>query len=268
MSRSDIAAAMLTRHVTTAIDDAMCFKADTTCDEAAKALARCDFDNAPVKDADGVIGHVNQFDAEQCSESLRRCMRPLQNATVVGVDTPLSDLLGRLKDHDFLHVIGGHGVVGLVTPSDFNKQAGRAYFYLSVSDFEIRLASCVRRGMSDEKALAKLSSKRRRSVRKRIEQQREEDLVADAIAAMDITDLLKIATVTGLLSGLQEPLRHSDGTLEEELVALRNDVMHLVRKMAHDQQSSVLRLCELDQQLQRLLDEVEVATFGELSPAI
>ena len=263
MSRGDIAAAMLTRHVMTPLSAALVFNAEEPCDLVAANLEAREFDNAPVIDGAGdVIGYINEVDARRSIEaSLRAAFRPLSAAHVVGSDTPLSELLNRLLMADFLHVVGGSGIVGLVTPSDFNKQAGRAYFYLLVSDLEIGLADRLRTsGFHEEELLACLPSKRRRSVRKRLSEQHEHDVAADAIAAMDFKDLLMIAESKDLVSGLNAVVDQVGRTVDAELVALRNDVMHLVKTMAVDQRASIERLGVLDAQLRGLLDQVAAAT--------
>ncbi|MFU8874357.1 CBS domain-containing protein [Micromonospora sp. SL4-19] len=252
----DIATAIRTRHLQTPIARVLCYGVDTPASDVAGALADAGFDYAPVTRDGEICGYVRRVDLVDCSGPLAAQARPLTASRVIAGDTPLAALLPALRNAEFLFVVDGHDIVGIVSPADLNKQPARTYFYLLVSTLELTLAERTRGFFDDQdKALELLRESRRERIRERLAAEARDDVVADVVAAMDFTDLMNVVKKT-------EPIRsgfgsYSAGQWEKEvsapLINLRHDVMHTVRTLATDAPSSLQRLIGLDDQLRKLL---------------
>lgn len=261
MSRTEIAAAIVTRHIMTSISDAKMHFASEACSSVVTGLADRDFDNAPVKDSGGrIIGHVNKREAEGLdSRPVESCYQPLDATRVVSAEAPISELLGRLEAVDFIFVVGVSGIAGLVTPSDMNKQAGRTYFYLLLVELELALAECVRRREFNlNEVVSYLDQNNADRLQSNLRSQSQDDVAADVVAAMYFSDLLMLVENARIISGLNE--RFVDGgPVRREVKDFRNQVMHPNKTMVTDRKSSIARLNRLDACLRQLLSEAEAA---------
>ncbi|MEV1146526.1 CBS domain-containing protein [Micromonospora sp. NPDC049799] len=252
----DIATAIRTRHLQTPIARVLCYGVDTPAPDVAQALTEHGFDFAPVTRDGEICGYVHRADLLDRDGALSAYIRPLTATRVIAGDTPLATLLPALRRAEFLFVVDGHDIVGIVSPADLNKQPGRTYFYLLVSALELELAERTRGYFPDqEKALALLPQTRQQRIRDRLDTEARDDVVADIVAAMDFTDLLKVVKKTDALRGAFGT--HSAGRWESEvsapLIDLRHDIMHTVRTLATDAPSSLRRLISLDERLRSLL---------------
>lgn len=252
----DIATAIRTRHLQTPIARVLCYGADTPASDVANALADAGFDFAPVTREGEICGYVHRTDLVDQAGTLAAHIRPLTASRVIAGDTPLATLLPALRRARFLFVVDGHDLVGIVSPADLNKQPGRTYFYLLVSAFELDLAERTRASFADqEKALLLLPQSRQERIRDRLATEERDDVLADVVAAMDFTDLLKIVKKTDALRVAFG--NYSAGKWESQvsapLITLRNEVMHSVRTLATDAPASLERLISLDERLRNLL---------------
>jgi hypothetical protein len=258
LTQSDeIAGAIRTRHIQTPIDRALVFPADTPEDAVARELAARDFDTAPVTINDEVMGFVHAADLDpQATGSLASVVRRITARTVVAGDSPLASLMRWLRDNRFLFVVEGRDIVGLVTPSDLNKQPARTYFYLLVAGLELSLADLIRGYFPDQTdALRRLPTERQTTVNALLAEEKDDDVAADTVAAMNLTDLLTVVKQT-------QELRQRFGDYSKNrwqhkvcrpVIDLRHDVMHSVRTLATDGTASLDRLVALDELLRRLI---------------
>lgn len=257
LAQSDeIAAAIRTRHLQTPISRVLTYAADTPARDVTAALEDARFDYAPITRDGEVCGYVRRIDLAGQPGTLEPYLRPVTASSVIAGDTPLAILLPALRKARFLFVVDGHDIVGIVSPADLNKQPGRTYFYLLVTALELSLAERTREFFLDqEKALAMLPSSRQARIRDRLADEVRDDVAADIVAAMDLTDLIKIVKRTDALRG--EFGDYSTSRWESEVSApiidLRHDVMHTVRTLATDAPSSLHRLIDLDERLRLLL---------------
>lgn len=252
----DIAAAIRTRQVQTPLDRVRLYTATEGAADAVRALDLGGFDFAPVLIGGEIGGYIRTDDLRGAAGPLAAHVRQLTATCLVSGDAPLAALLQALRRAPFLFVIDGHAIVGIVTPSDLNKQPGRTYFYLLVAELELSVAERVRQYFPDQSAaLACLPATRRGQVHDRLAAASRDDVIADAVAAMDLTDLLVIVKKTDALR-----LAFGDYSATRwhkevcgPAVALRHDVMHTVRTLATDAPSSLARLIALDERLRTLL---------------
>ena len=114
-------------------------------DSAAGAFERLSqnrFDQAPVTDEGRVIGSVLTADLAGATDVASVMMR-LEDCPLLSMDAPLSVLLSALADAPMVFLVGSTGLQAFVTPSDLERHAARAHFYLLVSSIEILLADAV-----------------------------------------------------------------------------------------------------------------------------
>ncbi|MER7459886.1 hypothetical protein [Micromonospora sp. NPDC126480] len=252
----DIASAIRTRHLQTPISRVLTYGVDTPTADVAAALADGGFDHAPVTRDGEIFGYVRHIDLTGGNGVLASHVRPLTASRVIAGDTPLATLLPALRRAEFLFVVDGHDIVGIVSPADLNKQPGRTYFYLLVCALELALAERAREVFVDqEKALRLLPEARQDRIRERLATETRDDVAADVVAAMEFTDLMKLAKRADEIRGAFGTYSATkwDRDVSAPLIDLRNTVMHSVRTLATDAPSSLQRLISLDTRLRELL---------------
>jgi len=263
----DIATAIRTRHLQTPITRVLSYPADTPSRDVVDALEEAQFDFAPVTEDDEIFGYVRRADLKDPAATLRPHVRPLTASRVIAGDTPLAHLLPALRMAEFLFVVDGHDIVGVVSPADLNKQPGRTYFYLLVSAFELCLAERIRQFFPiQEKALSILSEGVQARVRERLNEEAQKDVVADVVAAMDFLHLLKVVEKTDSLRrsfGDYSANRWRDEVLNP-INDLRNGVMHSVRMLTDHTSDSLSRLIDLEGRLRSLLDSQPIPVGDDL----
>ena len=233
----DIVDAVLARHLITSMERALTIDPD---ESAKAALARLDegqFDFAPVINKT-VLGRVGRTALRSVgTRTVRDVYEHLGEGLIVSAQLPLANLIREFERTQFLFVLDGSKIAGFVTPSDLNKESARAYFFLMVANLEMALAERIRRtGYSEDGILGELADKRRGEVRERISRQKRADRFVDAVAALDLKDLVHICgrqfetswvnmTALSAWHDLSQPTDVT-GRTEYEVVRLRNDCVH------------------------------------------
>ncbi len=257
LSSDDIASAIQTRHVLTDIQGALTFTGGEPQSKAAATLRTRDFDNAPVRLGGSIAGYVGRDDLDpNAGDPVEEKLRRLDESMLVSADAPLGQLMNWLSSKPLLFVVEHHQIVGLVTPSDLNKQPGRTYFYLLIAGLETALADLIRSYFPDQAgAVSLLPEHRRKALNKRRGEQRDADVFADEIAAMYFTDLLDIVEASHHLRRIFTVSDEGDwrGGVREPLRRLRNQAMHPVKTLVRDRDGSLKRLTEMDVRLRDLL---------------
>ncbi len=123
----DIAAAFTVGHIQTPVKTALPVGPQDSQGDLVAAMAEAQFDATPVFADQVVVGYARQRDMRRGGEPVSAVMRPLTAAVLVQSGAPIDRLLQRLLAEQFLLVVDGDGISGLVTPSDLNKQAGRTF---------------------------------------------------------------------------------------------------------------------------------------------
>lgn len=253
----EIAKAIRTRHVCTPMARATSFGVEETTSAAVDVMQQLHFDYAPVTSGAGVVGFVRAGDLVAVSDTnLNNTLQGITARDLVTGDTPLEALMGWLRDQPFLFVVEGREIIGLVTPSDLNKQPGRTYFYLLIAGWEMSLAELLRRSFESQYlALNLLPAARQEQIRKREAGLNAGDVAADTIAAMELVDLMTVVKRTPTLLahfGGYSPTKWQK-TVCAPVSSLRHNVMHTVRTLATDEPASINRLVGIDRLLHDLL---------------
>lgn len=253
--------AILSGTLQTQLEGATIVRAGWHAARAAALLARGQFDQAPVYSGTRLVGYALRSDLEaNPRKSVRRVTRSLDQGILLSASAPLSALLITLRDRRFAFIVGDSGMSGFVTPSDLNKHAARAHFYLLIAALEIRMSDLVRQfGPSDKRVLASLSPASRAVIRRRFREDSVADVEVDYLAYMLFSQLLNIVGREPILmSRLGFSSRSAWRRATHGLVRLRNDVMHPSRAFFGPSRS-VSDLINTEVQLRVLLDRLEGA---------
>lgn len=254
----DIASAIHARHVATPIADAMLVPVDDPSEKWVEILVDRQFDRAPVIDPDGRINGIVEVEALSVGGSVRDQFRPLFECSMVSADVGLVDVLGFLQDDPFLLVVEGRSISALITPSDLGRPASRTYFYLLLAQLEIALAAWARAKYPDQgEALLELTPSRQAKVRELLADLRQSDSLIDVVAALSVTDLVRIAGRDAECRELWLSGKWSWTGLQDDLGDFRNDVMHPVRGFQEATQEGMRILAERAAQLRHMTDVVQ-----------
>ena len=187
-----IADSIVVGQLQTRLDGAVVLHRSSPARSARKLLQEKNFDQAPVVE-DGVpIGYVLGRDLVNTRGRVDAHLRPILPHALASDRAPLDEALHWLVVGGFLFVLSGRSISGFVVPSDINKQAGRAYFFLAITALELELAEAVRRIARERDVLAILPGPAAQSVRKRLRKRQEANVEADLVAEMMLSDLFRI----------------------------------------------------------------------------
>lgn len=250
----EIAAAIRTRHLATRLGPALvAFTQDFDQAAAAKQLDRHDFDFAPVTRRDRIVGRVRRKTLG-VTGAVGSVMEPLAQDMLISADAPIRRLMRELKRDPFLFVVDVGGIEGIVTPSDFNKESARAYMFLLITDFEIRLASAVRAAFADQDAiLDRLPQRDRLIVTRRFQKQRRQGVAADYVACMSLSVLISAVKDEPKVSaefGHEDALKFRE--LARRVAVLRNEIDHATSDLVRARRD-LDRLIKLEDLIRGLL---------------
>jgi len=233
---------------------AVTFGVAATQGEALRELRARDYDYAPVRERNRIVGRVARRTLRESAEPVRTVVQPLTDSMVISADAPIRQLMRELRRDSFLFVVDGTGISGLVTSSDLNKESARAYMFLLITDFEIRLASATRRAVPDQDhLLEQLTPRERLIVSARYAKQRNGGVAADIVACMSLSVLVSALP--------EEPAIHADFGYKtllafkqaaRRVVLLRNEIDHATGDLVR-RQRDLERVIRLEDQLRALL---------------
>jgi hypothetical protein len=196
------------------------------------------YDFAPLLREGRVVGRVARKRLTAgSSEAVGALGEPLDDRMVVSADATLRELVLALASNPFLFVVTGAELTGLVTTSDLNREAARAYFFLLIVGFEMALALVTRtKSKSGEANLREaLTAERWRVIQRRLRLQRSFGAEIDEVACMDLRDLIDIC-LRLMPNILSESLMPSWKALavktdhdEYAVVRLRHDTAHATK---------------------------------------
>jgi hypothetical protein len=140
-----------------------------------------------------------------------------------------------LADTGFLFVLREREVTGFVVPADLNKQAGRAYFYLALTEFELALSASIRHAFPAQTVLLDTAVLTRRQIEKVVSRQRRhaaENQDSDLVAEFDLVELCAAAGADERLRCvLESASARTWSEIFPALQPLRNAVAHSNREL-------------------------------------
>ncbi len=126
-----------------------------------ESLRDRDFDLAGVKEPDPESSVTTYVRAKDLGPGeVRDYARQIASGLLVSADTPIGDLLVALKGKEQFFVLGGTGILGIVTRADLNKPPVRAYLFGLISLLEMHLDFWVGRFYAEEDVERTLSPNR------------------------------------------------------------------------------------------------------------
>jgi hypothetical protein len=252
----DISRTIVVRHFQTPAERLRSFGPREDAGTALAVLSAGNFDYAPVLEHGAVVGRVSRKACAAASSVsvVGSLAEPLSASMLISADTEIGKAIRALAEDPWLLVVGGRAISGVVTPSDLNKQAARAYFYLLLASFEMGLADVVRDVFADQRqALAKLTNERSSRVALRYARAATSDVDSDLVSAMDLFDLVHLGCKSReVRAAFGVGSRASWERLTGSLPSFRNRVMHPPRPLL--QGSRGLRgLIDAEERLRGLL---------------
>lgn len=206
------------------------------------------FSQAPVVSGRNVVG---LFTADsEAGGRVGDIMRPIDKDLLISGDTSVGVLAQFLADEPFLFLLTGRSITGFVTAADMTRPEPRTYFYLLLADLEVVLADFTRLRFPDQaEALRLLTDERREKAEGVLIHLRREDAVVDAVAALQLADLLKIAGPDLRRAGA---LNNRTWRSLSNVIDFRNDVMHPVRDYINESPSGMQKLAQQASRVQQL----------------
>lgn len=243
-------------HLETPLAGAVVVEPSTPSRSALRALDRCNFDQAPVVENGEPIGYVLARDLRRTRGSVRANMRSILPQALASNTAPLEVAMPWLGNSGFLFLLAGKEISGFVVPSDLNKQAGRSYFYLGLTELELRLATEIRRISEDIDPIDCLNPASRTRIRRRLKQRTEANVEADAVAEMNLSELFQVA---GRYTDLPRLLGVDDWDgFWSPINQLRLRIAHSVRPVL-ESQSQIGELLQSDQAVHSVIEALAAA---------
>lgn len=222
---------------------------------AAAMMREMQFDQAPVMLGERLVGYALRKDLEANGDrAVSGCAEPLDQTVLLSAEAPMAALLAALRDRGMVFIVGDEGVSGFVTPSDLNRHAARAHFYLIVAALETAIAEALRASrLSKRQLLGGLAPKARRTLEKRYREDAAAGVEVDYLAYMTFSQLLNLVGRTRSLRAVLG--LSSNGAWRQAttgLLGLRNAVMHPTQEF-HGLIRSVSYLIDAEVRMQRLV---------------
>lgn len=237
---------------------------------AAKFLAAREFDQAPVLSGPNVVGYALLSELRRRPKTrVRGVMRGINQGVLLSAGASMRTLVDLLNEREFAFIVGDQGVSGFVTPSDLNKHAARAHFYLVLAALEIALSDLLRRSGDQDAFLDLLGPSARETVERRFAEDQQADTDVDYVAYFEFSSLLQVV-------GRTDPLRAVLGFESSAdwrratygLVRLRHDVMHPTREL-YGPRRTLRDLVAADNKVRDLLQAVSRVPQAEAArPAV
>jgi hypothetical protein len=228
----------------------------------AKLLADGQFDQAPVFSRKRLVGYALTKDlAAYPRRRVRGVAHSIDQDIVLSGASGVGALLLTLRDRAFAFIVGQEGITGFVTPSDLNKQAARAHFYLLIAALEIGVANLLRRsGQPQNELIRSLTPAAQGLIERRFKEDSSAGIDVDYLIYLEFSQLLNlVGRDSELASGLGYAEKSEWRQATDGLIRLRHDVMHPTRPI-YGRQRTVADLIACESRLQSLLDRVAGAT--------
>lgn len=260
----DIVERLTVSHIQTPVERLLGFTADDPAKKAESDLKDNHFDFGPIRRNGELIGRTSVSELNGKSGAIGDSYQPLSEQYLISSGSSIRSAMAWL-DHDrWLLVVEGRRITGLVTPSDLNRQAARAYFYLLVADFEIRLADAIRAVFDNQfDVFDLLDDFAIEQTTKNHEKARSGDIDSDLVAAMYLFDMLIVAAKSAeVRSRLDHVLDEDWEWAQAHINDFRKQVMHPATPLLNDT-SGLGRLIQIEERLRRLAGDGAVPATKE-----
>lgn len=191
-------------------------------------MASRGFDVAPIDDHPlrryALRTELESAPADAAAASLAH---PIDVTHMVTVDLGLADTLELLADRNFLYVMEGGRVTGIITLADLQRApVGMVVLWLILAA-EIGMNELIRHRYGETAWLDHLTPGRRDKLQQRFEELRKRDLEASMLETLTLEDRLELIERTAeLRAAVGFGSRRSFGTWRRRLTCARNDLAH------------------------------------------
>jgi hypothetical protein len=226
MARRDPVAGLLrtfrAEQISTPIADAHTVELSANPREAAAELVSLRFDQAPVRNQGHIWGWV-LTERLATAAKVKSVLQSLEVSAIVSAEASIADVLDRLGEQGLVFTVDERGIAGFITPSDLDRHAARAQFYLLIAGLEMVLADIVQRTIPEEIVIAAIHDE----LLERWTSASDKNTETRAVEYLYIKDLAIL--FLGSAAGTQLPpvLRNT----MTELCQLRPAVMHPTRPL-------------------------------------
>ncbi|EWT05866.1 hypothetical protein N864_01505 [Intrasporangium chromatireducens Q5-1] len=200
------------------------------------------------------IGWVRTTDLEAGS-TVESAMTPLSETRIVAASAPMSQVLS-LLDEGFVFTVRGEGLSGFITPSDLERHAARAHFYLLVAEIEMQLSSLVHHQAPESAIIAKIE--RRTESQERWEAAKAANRDSRPVEYLYLSDLKRL-----FLRHVDSLPDHAARETLDDVVKLRTHVMHPTKPMLGE--SGPSELARLDLEIRALRDHLGTLISEQVS---
>ncbi len=194
----DLASSFIVRHVQTPMHRVTAFDTNDQAGKAGEILTSHNWDYAPVLKEGTVIGRVAaQNLSANPYAAVGDHVEAISMGYIVTAQSRLADLMQWLVNDPWLLVVDGRDVSGLVTAADLNRQPARAYMYMLLADFELRLAEVVRSAFADQRAaLLLLSNDQQAKINGLMNKALKGGVESDWVSMMGLSHLIQIGAAS------------------------------------------------------------------------
>ncbi|HXF73892.1 MAG TPA: CBS domain-containing protein [Actinomycetota bacterium] len=199
-----------------------------SCREAADRMDEFDFDVAPL-DEDPLRSFVSRKNLREADpgRTVAALAQPIDASLVVTADLGLADTLALLEKRDFLFVIEGDSVFGLITLSDLQRVPVGMTVLAIILATEAGLNQLIRQHYGKEGFLDHLPKGRRQKTLERYDELKGRNLETDLVDVLFLADRLHlVGTVQRFRQALGFGSRERFKAWKDELERLRNTLAH------------------------------------------
>ncbi len=211
-----------------ATQELWCVEPGWPCGSAVVRMAELDFDVAPLGE-EPLRRFVlrAELEEEDAGAPVAEVAHPIDATHMVTVDLGLADTLDLLAQREFLFVIEGGKVSGLITFSDLQRIPVGMVVLSMILATELGLNEVIHLRYGDDGFLDHLSGKRLQDVVERYEQLRRHNVETSLIDVLQLKDRLRlVGKVERLRRELGHPSRDRFESWAEELKGCRNALAH------------------------------------------
>jgi hypothetical protein len=209
------------------LEPLQCCSANAPETEMRNIMEHRGFDVAGVQEAQNgpVIGYVEKSQFQDGITSNR--LLQLKSENIISEATPLGQVFSYLRSKEWVFVVVGIGVKGIVTRADLNKPPARIYLFSLVSLLEMHLRYWVRVTYEHESWQAELSDKRLEAAKKLQVERRARNNEISLLACLQLADLIGLVVRRNeLREKLQLPGKEKAKSFLAHAEGLRNNLAH------------------------------------------
>ncbi len=200
-------------------------KKDEDSIEVKNRMLERDYDVMPVISNNRIVGYVLQSELNEgtCCEQMKNIM-PID---ILAESTPVLDLLVLFRDRDWLFVLEGNEIKGIVTKGDLRKAPVRMFLFALVNLIEMHLTHLIRNLCKKGELMQLLTEKRFKKAEELFEERKKRNEALDIFDCLQLCDKRDISMKKNEIYN-QIKLESRKKTLHclEEIEKLRDRLAH------------------------------------------